>query len=94
LLRELAFEQLCEVAAREVYEAFGYKSPWLRIEDIEKKSKNEIGAALYGRMRGSKNSMPDVDEQTWVAQFLANVSAKESELQLVWEPKWKEVCDG
>ncbi|MGD0010985.1 MAG: AAA family ATPase [Terriglobia bacterium] len=94
LLRGLAFDQLSKIAAREVYQSFGYESPWLRAEDLEKKSESEIGAALYARMRSSKNSMPDVDERSWVSKFHEKVNAKKAELKLVWEPKWKEVCDG
>jgi len=38
--------------------------------------------------------MPDVDERSWVSKFHEKVNAKKAELKLVWEPKWKEVCDG
>ncbi|MGO8735078.1 MAG: ATP-dependent nuclease [Terriglobia bacterium] len=94
LLRELAFEQLAEIAAAQVYRSFGYKSPSLRAEDLEKKQIGQIGAALYARIRSSRESMPDIDELTWVSEFEREVAATESRLKPLWEPKWKEVCDG
>jgi hypothetical protein len=92
LLQELAFEQLSEIAAKEVYRSFGYKGPSLRAEDLERKT--EISTALYARMRNSRNSMPDLDEPTWSYDFNEKFNSKKAELRLAWEPKWKELCDG
>jgi AAA15 family ATPase/GTPase len=94
LLRELAFEQLFENAAREAYRSFGYESPSLRVEDLENKSENEVSAALYTRRCGARKSIPDVDKSSWCKDFHEKVDAKKDEMRLVWEPKWKEVCDG
>lgn len=94
LLRELAFEQLSQIAAREVYRSFGYESPSSRAEDIEKKSETEMCAALYARMQRSRGSMPDIPKDMWIRRFKEGIEAKKAELRLVWEPKWKEVCDG
>ena len=93
MLRDLAFKQLFQIAAREVYQGFGYKSPSFRAQVLDV-PQHGIAAALYARMRSSKDSMPDIDEQSWVKEFDTRLSARTSELQLVWEPKWKEVCDG
>lgn len=94
LLRELAFEQLSEIAAREVYRNFNYLSPSLQAADTQKGSDAEICTALFNRMLNSKGSMPPVEEATWKSEFQLAVSAKKSELELKWEPKWKELCDG
>ena len=94
LLQELAFGQLSEIVARDVYVGYEFESPSLRAEDIENRSEAQIGAALYARMRRAKNSMPEEDEQSWVGHFYSKFNARKAELQLQWEPKWKEVCDG
>lgn len=95
LLRDLAFEQLPEIAAREVYKSFEYLSPSLQAKDVgEKKTSTEIAAALYERMHSSRNSMPDVERAAWIDKFDKDVAATESLLKLEWEPKWKDACDG
>ena len=94
LLQALAFEQLPGIAAREVYRGFGYLSPWLLAEDVEKGSQAEISAALYARMWAARGSMPDVEESVWVGDFQRAVAERIAELKIEWEPKWKEVCDG
>jgi len=94
LLRELAFEQLLEIAARDVYRSLGYKNPSLRLEDVQQQSEEKMSMALYARLRSARESMPDEEEGSWTANFLSKVRARKSELMMVWEPKWKELCDG
>ncbi|MGO8759299.1 MAG: ATP-dependent nuclease [Terracidiphilus sp.] len=94
MLQDLAFAQLPAIAAREIYRGFGYLSPWFYAEDIEEKSVTEIAAALFSRMRTARDSMPDTDEGVWQRSFEDAVTSRVTELQLEWEPRWKEVCDG
>jgi predicted ATPase len=94
LLQQLALQQLPEIAAREIYREYGFLSPSLRTEDVERKTKSEISSALYERMRTSRDSMPDADKDSWIKQFNLRTEARISRLELLWEPKWKEECDG
>lgn len=45
-------------------------------------------------MSSSRASMPDVERDAWIGKFEMDVAAREAELKLEWEPKWKDACDG
>ena len=57
--------------------------------DLEQVGKKEIAEALYGRMKDSQKSMPNVDKDQWVEEFIAGVEAEKTKLKLSWEAKWK-----
>lgn len=94
MFRELALSQLYAIAAREVYRDFGYKSPLLRAEDVEKKSSQNIADALFTRLSSAKESLQYQDEAKWKTDFIQRCEDKKRELELVWEAKWQELCDG
>jgi hypothetical protein len=94
LCRELAFSQLDAVAAREAYSSRGYLNSSITKEDIKANSVQEIAVALYDRMSKARASIPDVAEAVWIQQFVAEVEVRRKELELSWDDKWKEVCDG
>lgn len=94
LLRDLAFEQLDGLAARNVYVSRGYRAPSFLRSDLEQVGKKEIAEALYGRMKDAQKSMPNVDKDQWVEEFIASVEAEKAKLKLSWEAKWKDLCDG
>lgn len=94
LLQELAFQQIPEIAAKEAYYEYGFESPSLRSEDTEGKAFPEISAALFDRMRASRESIPDVNRNDWIKDFDWRVQTKTEQLKLQWEPKWIDVCDG
>lgn len=94
LLQKLALLQIPEIAAKEIYNEYGFRSPSLRSEDTEGKTLPEIGAALYDRMRASRDSIPDVNKDDWIKEFDQRVQSKVKQLELQWEPKWIDICDG
>lgn len=94
LLRELALGQVPGNAAREVYKTYGFLSPSLRSDDVEGKSESELGIALFERMQMSRDSMPQPERNRWIEDFEERLRARIKDLNLEWEPKWKDVCDG
>jgi predicted ATPase len=93
-IRGLALSQIDEVAAREVYNQFGYQSPGLRIEDVHAMPLDQIGARLFARMRAARDSMPIADEAVWLAEFENRCAEKAADLRLRWDARWREICDG
>lgn len=94
LLKEVAWQQLWEKAAREIYSEFAFKSPKFKTEDFEGKDPDQVTAALYSRMSSARLSIPDTPEPVWAAAFVTNVNQRRAEIELRWESRWKEQCDG
>jgi hypothetical protein len=94
LLRRLALDQIPEIAAREVYAAYGFLSPALRSEDMEKKTVTEISEAVFTRMNASRTSMLENKPEAWKEEFAIRLEQRIIQLRLLWEPKWMDICDG
>jgi hypothetical protein len=94
LFRELAFLQLDEIVAREVYERYDYQSPALRTPDVERRSLGDIATALYDRLSAAKSSLKFTDGAEWQRSFVADCEKRKAELISTWEAKWRELCDG
>lgn len=92
--RDLAFRQLDEISARETYNSYGYKNASLTKDDVKFSSLHEISAALFDRMSEARSSIPEVARETWGPKFIAEAEARKRQLQLTWDARWKEVCDG
>ena len=94
ILRNLALSQLDAIVAKEIYQSFDYKSPLLRAEDLGKQSLQEIASSLFIRLSLAKESLKFQSEEEWETQFYASCTKRRKELELIWEAKWKELCDG
>lgn len=94
LLRDLAFQQLEEVAARRVYNRFQFTGLGMRKDDVAKHSIDETADALIGRIEQVKRQVADIDPVQWKQDFLAAVEREKQELQAVWEISWVSDCDG
>jgi energy-coupling factor transporter ATP-binding protein EcfA2 len=95
LFRKLALSQLDGIVASEVYKQFGYKSPTLRSEDIDSHELlGDMASALYDRAESSRASITLKNQESWTQEFLALCAARRKELEVVWEARWKENCDG
>ncbi|HEY2009851.1 MAG TPA: AAA family ATPase [Rhizomicrobium sp.] len=94
LLRDLALQQLDALAARNVYVRRGYKGPSFFKADLALSSEGEIATALFGRMHDAQASMPPIGKDAWVMAFLAEMGSERTDLSLMWEAKWKDLCDG
>lgn len=94
LLRELAFQQLDEVATRRVYARYGFEGIGIRRDDVLNKSVAEAAEVLLERIIRLKTQLISVDPARWEADFLAEVHKERRELEAVWETKWMIDCDG
>jgi len=94
LMRDLAFEQLNHIAAREVYKSYQYQDASLRGEDLKETSIEAVANALFERMDGARASIPDVQKADWIANFTTQVEVRKAALLGTWEAKWPELCDG
>jgi hypothetical protein len=93
-LKNLAFSQLDELAARKVYSSYGYENTSLRREDVDGKSLNEIKQALFNRMSEARSKLPDTDYNTWSDKFISDCAATKAKLDPLWQANWREICDG
>lgn len=94
IFRDLALLQLDEIVAREVYQSYGYKNPALWSQDVEKDGLVEIASALYQRLTDVASSLTFGTREEWVGDFTKRAEVRKKDLELIWEGKWKELCDG
>lgn len=93
-VKDLAFSQLDELAAREVYKSYGYQNPSLQREDVQGKPLSVITITLYNRMSGARKTLSDIDYDTWSEKFIADCAAKKASLDSLWQANWREICNG
>ena len=94
LLRELAFKQLDEVAAKNVYAKYKFDGVGLRKDDITNLSIEESSKLLLERIINVKKQLNTVDEAQWCVSFMNEVKSERKLLEAVWETKWLQDCDG
>jgi predicted ATPase len=94
LMRELAFEQLNHIAAREVFKSYQFEDASLRAEDLKETALEAIANALFERMARARASIPEVPKDQWITKFSGEVEARKAALLGTWEAKWQELCDG
>ncbi|KVR92171.1 hypothetical protein WK28_02575 [Burkholderia vietnamiensis] len=93
-LKTLAFNQLTERAAREVYANYAFGDVGLRVSDVKGKDMSGISDVLLCRLKAMKNKLASLSEAEWKRQFEADCTVRKDELQAIWEVKWQEDCDG
>ena len=94
-LRSLAFSQLDEVAARKVYRGLGHVSPSLHADDVKTGfSLADIAANLFDRRSRARASLPEVDREVWIQDFLQKCDAERKTIEIEWEGSWKDRCNG
>ena len=94
VLRELAFQQLDEVAARKVYARNEFEGLGMRREDIANRTPAEAAAILVSRITRLSQKLSTLNAATWEQDFLSSVDKEKRELEAVWETKWIVDCDG
>jgi predicted ATPase len=94
LMRDLAFQQLDGVAAREIYNARGYLNASLQAKDLKGVTIHNVAEALFDRMSSARASIPAVEKDVWTDEFKKAAEARKQKMLLTWEAKWPELCDG
>ena len=94
LLREIAFQQLDEVATRRVYTRLIFVGIGLRRDDLVNHSIADIATALHTRIEVAKTQLSEIDLQTWREKFMEDVQKERQQLEAVWETNWSIDCDG
>ena len=94
VIRELAMSQIDEFVARQVYSAYGFDDPNVRTSEIRGKKLGEIADVLITRLRNIRLHLDPVNTDDWKAAFLKQCEEARTQLVLVWEARWAEVCDG
>jgi hypothetical protein len=93
LMRDLAFQQLDGVAAREIYNARGYLNASLQAKDLKGVTIHNVAEALFDRMSSARASIPAVEKDVWTDEFKKAAEARKQKMLLTWEAK-PELCDG
>jgi hypothetical protein len=93
-LKSLAFNQLTERAARELYISYEFGDVGLRANEIKGKDASEIADILLSRLVSMKQRLDVVSESEWKREFEMACADRNRKLQAIWEAKWKEECDG
>jgi predicted ATPase len=93
-VKDLAFSQLDALAARIVYNSYGYVNASLQKDDVAEKSLVEIAHSLYSRMSIARDSLSRSDFNSWSTTFQSDCARERAKLESEWQAKWREVCDG
>lgn len=93
-MREIALGQLDEIAARETYNSLNYMSPSLTKADLSNSDTELTASKLYSRMINARNSIAAESEEIWQKKYLEEFAKRKSEMVLIWESKWRDLCDG
>lgn len=94
LLRELAFQQLDEVAVKRVYTRFNFDDVGLRKDDVMNKKIEDSSKFLLDRITKVKDQLCSVDITNWHSNFTKEVEDEKKQLEGIWESKWQQDCDG
>lgn len=94
LLRELAFQQLDEFAAKKVYATYKFIGLGIRREDVSNKELTHIASTLITRIDEMKQQLQAINSATWTQEFLSAVQEERKQLEAVWETTWMNDCDG
>lgn len=94
LVRQLAFEQLDGIAAREVYASYSFQNASLQKDDLSPTGLEAIADKLSDRWREALKSLPTSPAADWKEDFLNKSRARRAKLEIQWESKWRELCDG
>jgi predicted ATPase len=94
LIREVAFRQLDEFAARRVYSRFDFGGVGLRKDDVVNRTVEEMSHVLLARIESVKAQLTAIDVQTWGKSFQDAVRVERAELESIWAINWANECDG
>lgn len=94
LLRELAFQQLEEVAAKKVYSKYAFEGLGIRREDLVNRSIDDVSETLLARIQNVKNQISEIDINSWRDEFKNKVIDERKQLEGIWETTWQSDCDG
>lgn len=94
MLRDLAFGQLDDFVAKQIYSTYQYIDPGIRAAEIQGKNLDNIASLLHERLLKIMNQYSTIDESVWTSDFLKKCSEERQRLSSVWEAKWLNECDG
>ncbi len=94
LLREIAFKQLDEVAARRVYSKYAFDGVGMRREDVVDKPIEKMATIMLERIEKVKNQLSEIDPKTWQSDFSEAVKDERQQLEAIWATNWMKDCDG
>ncbi len=94
LMRELAFKQLHEFAARKVYNGYGFSSLGMRKDDVLNKSPEEISGSMFARIELVRNQLEQIRVDSWQSEFEKAILDERTQLEAIWETTWQSDCDG
>lgn len=96
-LRHLAFSQIDDFVAKQVYLGFQYIDPGIRSGEIQGKGMEAIADILIGRLSEIKRQLSSIDEANWKEQFIQKCEEERERIHTEWEQweqKWVTECDG
>jgi hypothetical protein len=94
ILRDLAFGQLDDFVAKQVYSSYKYIDPGIRATEIQGKSSLDIANMLQNRLIQIKQQFETFDMNNWRSDFLNKCTTERTNLAVVWDAKWLYECDG
>lgn len=94
LLKKFALGHLDDAVVREIYDRFSYDNPGLRLAEVQGKSFETAGEALFDRLERLAQQIGPLERSKWASEFLERCEARKKELWPLWDSEWKELCDG
>jgi hypothetical protein len=80
--------------ARDVYNEFKLEGPSAQKSDFASSDIEEISGRLVARARAAKASLIHDYDSVFQVSLSRQIEDRANEKKIVWESKWKELCDG
>jgi len=93
-LKRLAFEQIPEMAARQIYAESNFTNTSLTNREMMGKNFSEFADLIYGKIERVREQFGLFEEAAWKSKFIKACEEREAELRERWEASWETECDG
>ena len=94
LVRQLAFDQIQDLVAREVFAEYKFESSGLRSTEVRGKELPEVAQILFSRLSAIQAQTAQLQKQSWMPDFVSKCEFRMNEVREKWEVSWIDDCDG
>lgn len=93
-IRELAFNQISNIAIKQAYAACEPENSGLRPSEMKDKTIPEFAEVLWNRIAKIVSQTSSLDKSAWIADLTKRASEIEAKLHSDWTESWRSDADG
>jgi predicted ATPase len=93
-LKDLAYQQIDEVTARQIYTESQFANTSLTSKEMQGKTFVSFADIVFQKISTVKEQFTLINEVSWKAEFVSACERRKAELSNKWETAWEIECDG